>query len=318
MNSHWLVTGCAGFVGSHLVEALLARGDFVHGVDCFTSVHDPPYTRAAKLANLAAPLEHPGFRLEEFDVAECPSDMLRAAHLCDGVFHLAAQPGVHSSWGNDFAWYTWDNVVATQQVFEAALHARVPVVYASSSSVYGNAATTPTSEDAPRAPLSPYGVTKLACEHLAGAYTARGLHAVGLRYFTVYGPRQRPDMAFARIIDALANDRQFTMYGDPGSRDFTYVADAVTATIAAMDAPDAGGFYNVGGGEATTLTHAISMLEQTVGKALRVTHGRPAPGDVRRTSADTRRARRELGWEPVTRLDIGLALQADWALRQPR
>jgi nucleoside-diphosphate-sugar epimerase len=261
----YVVTGAAGFIGSHLVEALQAGGHEVVAVDCFTDYYDP----ALKEENAAA------FEVARLDLAE---DVL-ALDGFDGVFHLAGQPGVRASFG-DFDLYVRRNVLATQRVFESAARAGARVVFASSSSVYGDAERYPTPEDTEPKPISPYGITKLACEHLAYAYK---LDAVLLRYFTVYGPRQRPDMAFARVVDALARGAAFELYGDGSqSRSFTYVADAVAATIAAMERAPARALYNVGGGTEATMRDAIAALERVSGRALE-------PGGGGRRTAHRRR-----------------------------
>ena len=292
----YLVTGAAGFIGSHLTEALIADGHDVVPVDSFTDYYDP----ALKEENAAA------FDVSRLDLAE---DEL-ALDGFDGIFHLAGQPGVRSSFG-DFDVYVRRNIVATQKVFERAARAGVRVVFASSSSVYGDAERYPTPEDAPPRPISPYGITKLACEHLAHAYE---LDAVLLRYFTVYGPRQRPDMAFARVVDALARGVSFELYGDGRqSRSFTYVADAVAATIAAMDRARPGTLYNVGGGTEATMRDAIATLEDVSGQRLDLATRPAAAGDVRRTAADTRRIEHDLGWRATTELLGGLRAQWEWA-----
>jgi UDP-glucuronate 4-epimerase len=294
----YVVTGAAGFIGSHLVEALRAAGHDVVAIDCFTDYYDP----ARKEENAA------GLDVVRLDLAEDELDFGAA----DGVFHLAGQPGVRS-FGPVFADYVRHNVLATQRVLEAAGGARV--ILASSSSVYGDAETYPTPEDTPPRPLSPYGITKLAAEHLARAYaTSFGRDTVVLRYFTVYGPRQRPDMALARIVEALAAGTPFELYGDGGhSRSFTYVADAVAATIAAMERASAGATYNVGGGEEATMRDVIAALERISGRRLDLRPGPPAAGDVRRTSADDSRIRADLGWTPSVRLEDGLREQWSWA-----
>jgi len=294
----YVVTGAAGFIGSHLVEALRAAGHDVVAIDAFTDYYDP----ARKEENAA------GLDVSRLDLAEDELDFGDA----DGVFHLAGQPGVRS-FGPVFADYVRHNVLATQRVLEAAGGARV--VLASSSSVYGEAETYPTPEDTPPRPLSPYGITKLAAEHLARAYaTSFGRDTVVLRYFTVYGPRQRPDMALERIVEALAAGTPFELYGDGSqSRSFTYVADAVAATIAAMERAPAGATYNVGGGEEATMREAIATLERISGRRLDVRPGPPAAGDVRRTSADVSRIRADLGWAPSVELEDGLSEQWSWA-----
>jgi UDP-glucuronate 4-epimerase len=296
-----VVTGAAGFIGSHLAEALRARGDDVLGVDSFNDYYEPERKRE----NAA------GLEVVEADLAEAPiGPLLEGADI---VFHLAGQPGARS-FGSVFADYLVRNTLATQRLLEAAAAAGTRVVYASSSSIYGDAETYPTPESARPRPNSPYGITKLACEHLAGAYARGfGLDAVGLRYFTVYGPRQRPDMAFARIVEALASGESFELYGDGGqSRSFTYVADVVEATILAADAP-AGAIYNVGGGEEATLREAIETLERISGRSLDIRYRPPASGDMRRTRADITRIAEALGWRPRTSLEQGLRAHWQWA-----
>jgi len=301
----YVVTGAAGFIGSHLAAALLDRGDAVIGVDAFTDY----YARARKEANLARLLGHREFTFLEADLAETPLDFLIAGTT--GVFHLAAQPGVRGSWGDTFAIYVRDNLLASQRVFEAAARAGTRVVFASSSSVYGDAEAYPTREDAVPRPVSPYGVTKLCCEQLADAYrSARDLDYVAMRYFTVYGPRQRPDMAIERIATALAAGGPFEVYGNAcQSRDVTYVDDAVTATLAAMDAAPSGAVYNVGGGSETTLQRVIELCESITGCALDLHYRASAIGDVRRTAADTTRILDDVGWRPQTSLEEGLLSQ---------
>ncbi|MGH3034536.1 MAG: NAD-dependent epimerase/dehydratase family protein [Gaiellaceae bacterium] len=301
----YLVTGCAGFLGSHLVEALLGRGDEVVGVDSFSDY----YAREKKEANLEEAQDRGGLSFVELDLAEGALPPL--VQDVDGVFHLAAQPGVRGSWGDSFAVYVRDNILATARLFEAAAPAGVRVVMASTSSVYGNAEAYPTREDAVPRPISPYGVTKLACEQLAGTYAeCFGLEVVALRYFTVYGPRQRPDMAFARIVSALLGGKAFHVFGTgEQSRDFTFVADAVSATLAAMELAPAGRIYNVGGGSETSLRDVIALGERLSGRRLDVRYEPSAAGDVRRTSADTTRIRSELAWRPQSALEEGLAAQ---------
>lgn len=303
--SRYLVTGCAGFLGSHLVEALLERGHEVVGVDAFTDY----YSRSVKESNLEEAQQRAGLSFVELDLAEGALPAL--VQDVDGVFHLAAQPGVRGSWGDTFAVYVRDNILATGRLLEAAASAGVRVVMASTSSVYGNAETYPTREDATPRPISPYGVTKLACEQLAGTYAeCFGLQVVALRYFTVYGPRQRPDMAFARIVSALLDGRGFHVFGTgEQSRDFTFVADAVSATLAAMELGRAGRVYNVGGGSETSLRDVIALAERLTGLRLDVHYEQAAAGDVRRTSADTTLIRSELAWQPQTSLEEGLVAQ---------
>jgi UDP-glucuronate 4-epimerase len=296
----YVVTGAAGFIGSHLTEALLANGHEVVAVDCFTDYYEP----ALKEENASA------FDVARLDLAE---EEL-ALDGFDGVFHLAGQPGVRSSFA-DFDVYVRRNIVATQKVFESAARAGVRVVLASSSSIYGDAERYPTPEDTTPRPISPYGITKLAAEHLAHAYAGSfDLDAVVLRYFTVYGPRQRPDMMFARIVDALASADSFELYGGgEQSRSFTFVSDVVEASVAAMERAPGGAVYNVGGGEEATLLETIAMLERIAGRPLDLERGRAAAGDVARTAADVSRIRAELGWQPTTSLEHGLRAQWEWA-----
>ena len=296
----YVVTGAAGFIGSHLTESLLAAGHEVVAVDSFTDYYDP----ALKEENAGA------FDVSRLDLAE--DDL--ALDGFDGVFHLAGQPGVRS-FGTVFEDYVRRNLLATHRVFESAARAGVRVVFASSSSVYGDAERYPTAEDAQPSPISPYGITKLGCEQLAYAYAQGfGLEAVVLRYFTVYGPRQRPDMAFARVVDRLARGASFELYGDGlQSRSFTFVADAVAATVAAMERARGGTLYNVGGGAEATMRDAIATLEDVSGRSLDVVERPAATGDVRRTAADTLRIERDLGWRATTALRDGLRAQWEWA-----
>jgi UDP-glucuronate 4-epimerase len=294
----YVVTGAAGFIGSHLAHALVARGHDVLGIDCFTDYYEP----TLKEENAA------GLDVARLDLARDELDLTGY----DGVFHLAGQPGVRS-FGDVFDLYLTRNVLASQRLFEAAARDGVRVVYSSSSSVYGAAEAYPTSEETPPQPISPYGITNLAGEHLARATAASfGLDVVVLRYFNAYGPRQRPDMAFTRIAFALAEGRPFDLFGDGGqSRGFTFVEDVVEATILAMD--NGAGTYNVGGGAEVTLRDAINALEQLAGRTLDVREHPAVPGDQRRTKADTSRIRAALGWEAATPFETGLKAQWDWA-----
>jgi UDP-glucuronate 4-epimerase len=296
----YVVTGAAGFVGSHLAEALVAAGHDVVGIDCFTDYYDP----AEKEENAR------GLDVRRLDLAETELEL----DGVDGVFHLAAQAGVRS-FGDVFPLYVRRNLVATQRVFETAAAAGVRVVFASSSSVYGEAEAYPTREDAVPRPISPYGITKLGCEHLARAYgVGFGLDAVALRYFTVYGPRQRPDMFFRRVCDALVTGGSFEIYGSgEQSRSFTEVGDAVAATVAAMERAPAGSVYNVGGGDEASMVEAIALLERISGRTLALRRVDAARGDVSRTKADVTRIREALGWEPATSLEDGLIRMWSWA-----
>ncbi len=303
-----VVTGCAGFIGSHLAERLLADGWRVTGVDAFTPYYDP----ADKQANLALLAGEPRFDLVEADVATAPLARLLAGR--PAVVHLAGRPGVRTSFGEGFPAHLHDNLLGTQRVFEAARDGGCGrVVYASSSSVYGEALAYPCSERAACRPRSPYGVTKHACEALGQVYRALGLETVGLRYFTVYGPRQRPDMAIRRMCEALAGGPEFVLHGD-GSvrRDFTHVADAVDATVRALSMADPGAVLNVGGGREAGLAEVLAALGTLAGRPVPLRTGPEQPGDVRRTGADTRRARRALGWSPRVGLTDGLAGELAW------
>jgi UDP-glucuronate 4-epimerase len=304
-----IVTGAAGFIGSHLSERLLADGWRVTGVDCFTDY----YSRADKLANLETLSGTPGFDLLEEDLLG--NGWQAAVRGAGAIFHLAAQAGVRGSFGASFSEYAEKNLVATQRVFEAAGAAGVPrVVWASSSSVYGDAEAHPCREDMTLTlPRSPYGVTKRACEDLARIYRSRDLAIIGLRYFTVYGPRQRPDMAIRRICEALTSGGTFQLYGDGSqSRDFTYVSDAVEATVRAAHADTTAPVYNIGGGEEATMSRVIATLESIAGARLALDRRPPQRGDVRRTSADVSLARRDLGWAPQVSLHEGLGAQLSW------
>jgi UDP-glucuronate 4-epimerase len=296
----YVVTGAAGFIGSQLLRTLLERGHDATGWDAFTDYYAP----ALKEENAA------GLPVERVDLGEDP---LPLAGL-DGVFHLAGQPGV-ASFGGVFPIYVRQNVLVSQRLFEAAAEAGVRVTFASSSSIYGDAETYPTSEDTRPRPISPYGITKLAAEHLGSAYAKEfGLDHVVVRYFTIYGPRQRPDMALAKIVSCLVEDRPFELHGDgTQTRSFTFVDDAVDATVLAMERGSAGDVFNVGGGEEASMLDAIEVLSELSGRQLEL---RPAPrreGDQARTLADTSRIRAATDWEPRTPFAEGLEAQWRWA-----
>lgn len=304
----FLVTGAAGFIGSNLCVELQRQGHWVRGVDGFTDY----YARPMKQANID--WASVGGRLEVVEADLADADLGRLLDGMDGVFHLAAQPGVRASWGRELEIYLRDNVFVSQRVFHAAAARGTRVVYASSSSIYGDAESYPTHEQLEPRPISPYGITKLACEHLARSFAkAEGLDAVGLRYFTVFGPGQRPDMAFTRLIATAIGTGTFELFGDGGqSRDFTYVSDAVAATIRCMERGATGAVYNVGGGAETTLNDVIRMLEDLIGTPIAVQRGDRVAGDVRRTASDTARIRRDLDWAPQHSISDGLAEQLEW------
>lgn len=303
-----LVTGAAGFIGSHLVAALLAEGHRVIGVDLFSDYYAP----GLKEANLAGVIDHPRFSLHRADLLD-----LDLAALLDGVevvFHLAAQAGVRSSWGREFAIYTNQNVLATQRLLEAARGRPLrKFVFASSSAVYGESEL-PMWEESPTRPLSPYGVTKLAAEHLCRLYwVAHAVPVISLRYFTVFGPRQRPDMAFHRFIRALLGGRPITLYGDGRqTRDFTYVSDIVEATCRAAWGDAAGEVVNVAGGARVELLAVIRELETLTGRAARIVTRPMPPGEMPHTYAEIGKARRLLGYEPKMALADGLREELAW------
>jgi len=307
-----LVTGAAGFIGSRLSARLLDDGHEVRGVDALTPYYDP----AAKRANLEPLLGRDGFAFDELDLRSAPLEPVVAA---DVVFHLAAQPGVRSSWGESFADYVGHNVLATQRLLEACRAAGTPrVVMASSSSVYGEAERHPTPEDLTPRPVSPYGVTKLAAEQLLTAYVANfGLTGVALRYFTVYGPGQRPDMAFHRFIQAAFAGERIEVYGDgEQTRDVTFVDDAVQATMAAAEIGGAPGPINVGGGSQVAVNEVLDLVGRLTGRTLDVERVDAVPGDVRHTSADLTRAGELLGYRPEVGIEEGLRREVEWLRRR--
>ena len=314
-----LVTGVAGFIGSSIAEALIAQGCDVLGVDSFVDY----YPRREKMANLRELLESPRFRFVEADITA-----VDIARICEWlkeypyVSHQAAQAGVRSSWGKQFEEYTRFNVLGTQKLLEAAREVGVKrFVYASSSSVYGASEHFPLREDGPTLPVSPYGVTELAGEHLARLYYHNyRVPTISLRYFTVYGPRQRPEMAFYRLIRSALTGDPFPLYGDGSqSRNFTYIGDVVEANLAALRldvetraAPILGEPVNIGGGARATLQEVISIVEELTGKRINLRRMEPQKGDVDRTEADLTRAREWLGYHPKTPLREGLSAQIEW------
>lgn len=305
-----LVTGVAGFIGSHLAQHLMDAGHDVVGIDCFNSYYAPRIKRA----NIEMIRTSPRFRLVEADLTEV--DMPPLVADIEWVFHLAGQPGVRGSWGKQFAEYERHNVFATQRLLEALRDMpRVRFVYASSSSVYGDAPL-PMSEDARPLPLSPYGVTKLAAEQLVRVYwKSYGLSANALRFFTVYGPRQRPDMAFNRFIASVGRGEPITLYGDGNqTRDFTYVDDVVEACVRAAECESEGETFNVGGGARVTVSDVLVQLGEITGKSVRIKHQAGQRGDAPHTSASISHARDVLGWQPRVSLSEGLERQVAWQL----
>jgi nucleoside-diphosphate-sugar epimerase len=305
-----IVTGAAGFIGSHVCERLLDEGYEVLGVDSFTDYYSPERKRA----HVASCSARPGFTLIEENLATC--DIAPLLEGAAGVFHLAAQAGVRKSWGREFSLYIESNILATQRMLEALKDApSVPLIYSSSSSVYGETRVLPMREDHPTAPLSPYGATKLSGEHLCELYRRNyGVTYRALRYFTVYGPRQRPDMAFSRFIAAAFAGRGIEIYGDGGqTRDFTYVSDAVEANIRAFRYDGPLTMFNIGGGSRVSLLDVLAIMEQELGSVrFKTTFVERAKGDVTDTWADTTRARDELGFAPRVALREGIKREIEW------
>jgi nucleoside-diphosphate-sugar epimerase len=304
-----LVTGAAGFIGSHLSEALLRRGDAVTGIDSFTDY----YPRAFKERNLQELVGQPRFTFHEGDLNDVDLDaLLRDQQI---VYHLAAQAGVRASWGREFEAYVHCNIRATQRLLENLKdRPGVRFVFASSSSVYGKTKTLPTPEDVILRPNSPYGATKATCEHLCSLYAENwGVDTVALRYFTVFGPRQRPDMGFHKFVRAVLEGRPLTVYGDGHqSRDCTYVDDVVAATIRAGDVATTSREFNIGGGARRPLRDVLAIIQDVLGRRAKIEYADWEKGDVVHTHADIRRAREELGYDPRTPLEEGLRREATW------
>jgi UDP-glucuronate 4-epimerase len=306
-----LVTGAAGFIGSHLCERLLRDGHEVHGVDSYSD----HYARALKELNVAPLREQPGFRFHLRDLVGAPLDeLVREAEV---VYHLAARPGVRDSW-DYFDDYAHANILGTKQVLDACAAGGTRYVYASSSSVYGNSPVLPAVEQLASKPISPYGVTKVMAEVMAGSYMeSHGFDVVGLRYFTVYGPRQRPDMALSRFIDAALDDRPITVFGDGRhQRDFTYVDDIVDGTVLAAEHGQPGEVYNLASSEPVPLIDVLGLLGELAGRELELDYAEAQVGDVRDTWGDIGKANRELGYTPRTSLRDGLAAQLEDAGRR--
>lgn len=303
-----LVTGCAGFIGSHLTERLLKTQEVI-GIDCFTDY----YPREIKESNMKCFIDNPRFEFVEENILS--ADLKRILEDVDFVFHLAAQAGVQASWGEDFRIYTNNNVLATQKILEACKNSEIKrFIYASSSSVYGNAETIPVKESDVTKPISPYGVSKLAAEHLCNLYHANyGVPTVILRYFTVYGPRQRPDMAFNRFFHAIENHENITIYGDgKQTRDFTYISDIVEGTIRTGSSNVNGEVFNLAGGSSSSVLDAILIIEESTGKQAKINYRDPQKGDARNTYGDISKAKTVLGYLPKVGLRTGLRHYFEW------
>jgi nucleoside-diphosphate-sugar epimerase len=302
-----LVTGCAGFIGSHLAEKLVREGHDVLGIDSFTTYYDP----AIKHRNLKDIKGHPRFTLTPADLGT--HNLSESIQGVETVFHLAAQPGVRASWGNDFGAYVENNVLATQRLLEAVKELKTlkKFIYASSSSVYGETSVERVAEEHPVRPFSPYGVTKLAAENLCSVYARNyGIRLTSFRFFSVYGPRQRPDMAFARLISAVLTGNPFTLYGDGSQqRDFTFVEDVVDGLLAAVAAENGDSVFNLGGGEVLSMNDIIRLVQDITGKIPNIESHPGVRGDVKRTSADISRIQSVLGFEPKHRIREGLSRQ---------
>jgi nucleoside-diphosphate-sugar epimerase len=305
----YLVTGAAGFIGSHLCQNLISLGNQVTGIDSFTDY----YPRWIKDKNIETCLKDPAFRFIQADLNQADLHNLLAG--MDGVFHLAAQAGVRASWGKSFQAYIDSNIRATQRILEAVKDRGEPrMVFASSSSVYGKTDELPIRETASKNPLSPYGATKLACEALCNLYHANfGVDVIQLRYFTVYGPRQRPDMAFHIFFKAILENQPVRIFGDGDqTRDFTYISDILAATIKAMEKGVPGRIYNIGGGHCRRLNEVVEKIFECAGRDTRVVFEQKQKGDVPDTFADTSLAKNELGFEPGADLLDGLKAEWNW------
>jgi len=308
-----VVTGAAGFVGSHLVDRLLELGHDVTGIDCFTDY----YERGVKESNLASASESSRFRLIGEDLLQTDLDGLLEG--ADYVFHMAAQAGVRTSWGEQFEVYVTNNISATQRLLEHAKRASLrKLIFASSSSVYGEADELPVRESTLPRPVSPYGVTKLAAEHLCALYArAYGVPAVSLRLFTVYGPRQRPDMAIHRFLRATRDGSPVRVFGDgTQTRDFTFVADVVDALVRAIDATPDDLVFNVCGGSRVSVNELLSIIRDASGRELRIEYEASVPGDARHTLGDNSLARERLGFEPRVSLAEGVEREWRWLIER--
>ena len=299
-----LVTGCAGFIGSHLAERLLEEGYEVMGIDCFA----PYYPRENKEENIAGILKQKQFEFIEADILG-----LKEFPQVDYVFHQAAQPGVRGSWGDKFEIYVRNNILATQKLLEFYKGEKLTkFIYASSSSIYGDAEL-PLKESAAPKPISPYGVTKLAGENLCYLYhKSYGMPIISLRYFTVYGPRQRPDMAIHKMVSAISNGEEFAIFGDGNqTRDFTYIDDVTEANILAARSEIQGKVFNIGGGSRISVNDLIKLISNLLNKEAKITYVEDQKGDVRHTWADIELAKKELGWQPQVEITEGLRRYID-------
>ena len=306
---NYLVTGAAGFIGSHLCKKLLRDGAHIIALDAFTDF----YARSIKENNIRDLIRHPHFQLIAADILE--QDLDKIMKKTDVVFHFAAQPGVRTSWGSNFSIYTKNNIDATQKLLEAARKTKLKrFIYASSSSVYGLSPQLPMKENSALHPYSPYGVTKLAAENLCFLYHKNyGIPCVALRFFTVYGPGQRPDMAFHKFFKSILKDEEITIFGDgQQTRDFTFIDDIISANLSSIENGRAGENYNLGGGTRVKLSDIIPILEDICQKTVKIRYVQGQKGDVRHTYADIRKAKKDLKYSPECPLEEGLRSQWDW------
>ncbi len=304
-----LVTGAAGFIGSYLCERLIKKGTKVVGIDNFMDY----YPRSLKESNISGLLSHPDFEFIEKSILDC--DPSRLLEDVDAVFHQSAQAGVRASWGSNFKIYSDNNILATQMLLEGVREKPVKkFIYASSSSVYGDTTDLPMRESSVTRPVSPYGVSKMAAEHLCYLYYKNfGVPTVSLRYFTVYGPRQRPDMAFHRFFKWILEGKPLQMYGDgEQSRDFTHISDIIEANWLAFQKGEPGEVFNIGGGSRVTMNQVIRIMEEITDRPATVNYQQVQKGDVRHTSADMTRARKELGYKPKVSIREGLETEYEW------
>lgn len=306
---NYLVTGAAGFIGSHLCKKLIQNGAHITALDAFTDFYSP----TIKKSNIQPLVSHPHFKLIHADILQ--SDLDKIMDKIDVVFHFAAQPGVRTSWGSDFFIYTRNNIDATQRLLEAAKRTKLKkFIYASSSSVYGLSPQLPMTETSTLHPYSPYGVTKLAAEHLCFLYYKNyGVPCVSLRFFTVYGPGQRPDMAFHKFFKAILSDEKISVYGDgQQTRDFTFIDDIIEANLSSIENGRAGENYNLGGGSRRKLADIFPIIEGICQKEVKIQYVPGQKGDVRHTLADIQKAREDLKYSPKISLDEGLKYEWEW------